>query len=51
MVQTLKSILSLENLKAQLNSDGDEAIKKAQANKINADAIALLIDKGMSPSV
>ncbi|HEL0615901.1 TPA: hypothetical protein TUU97_001157 [Streptococcus equi subsp. zooepidemicus] len=35
--------------KAQLNSDGDEAIKKAQANKINAEAIGLLIDKGLSP--
>ena len=39
----------LGKFKAQLNSDGDEAIKKAQANKINAEAIALLIDKGMSP--
>lgn len=35
--------------KAHLNSDGDEAIKKAQANKINAEAIGLLIDKGLSP--
>lgn len=35
--------------KAQLNSDGDEAIKKAQANKLNAEAIALLVDKGLSP--
>lgn len=35
--------------KARLNSDGDEAIKKAQANKINAEALALLVDKGMSP--
>lgn len=35
--------------KARLNSDGDESIKKAQANKINAEALALLVDKGMSP--
>lgn len=35
--------------KAHLNSDGDEAIKKAQANEINARAIGLLIDKGLSP--
>lgn len=35
--------------KAQLNSDGDEAIKKAKANKLNAEAIALLVDKGLSP--
>ena len=35
--------------KSRLNSDGDEAIKKAQANKINAEALALLVDKGMSP--
>lgn len=35
--------------KAQLNSDGDEALKKAQANKLNSEAIGLLIDKGLSP--
>ncbi|HEQ9028310.1 TPA: hypothetical protein VID54_001536 [Streptococcus pyogenes] len=38
-------------IKAKLNSDGDEAIKKAQANKINAEAIALLVEKGLSPEL
>ncbi len=41
--------LKVTKIKAQLNSDGDEAIKKAQANKLNAEAIALLVDKGLSP--
>lgn len=38
----------LGKFKAKLNSDGDEALKKAQANKINAEAVALLVDKGLS---
>lgn len=39
----------LGKFKAKLNSDGDEAIKKGKANKLNAEAIALLVDRGLSP--